>query len=177
MTYITNGSFSMHMDSPRPVPAEWYAEHGPCCFAAANTEGDSCDCWIPVLWPEHETNRDGHPIREEGPQNVKREMCSDCAFKPTSPERAKQDGAPLDYGPDRPFTCHTAEGVDHYSIGQWSGHSMPRVTVWVHPPSGVTMPVTEDDYKPVSRGNRSWLADGSPAPFCAGWGAVNRIRS
>jgi hypothetical protein len=60
-----------------------------------------------------------------------------------------------------PFSCH---------------QGMPRVTVWVHPMTGITRPVTEDDYKPATRGGRGWLADGTPAELCAGWGATNHIR-
>lgn len=160
--------YHVHGYAGHPAPEPFYSEQGPCCWQAANTEGDDCSCWLPILHPAPAMDN-GQLVTEEGPQELRRSKCGDCAYRPSSPERAAQGGEPLTYGLDRPFSCHEADrDVDPDA-------RMPRVTVWVHPPSGATLTVTDDDYKPVINGNRPYLATGAPAPLCAGWADSNRL--
>lgn len=126
-----------------------------CCMGAAFTDGERCTCWVAISYPEQEE-------RQEGPMNICRKMCHDCAYRNDSPERADAGGAVPDYGRDRPFVCH---------------QGTPITTVWVHPMTGVTRKPERDSYVIAQADGRTWLADGRPGEFCAGWAAVNRVRA
>lgn len=127
----------------------------PCCMASAVTAGRDCTCWVPVL------DLDLSDQLQHGPMNARRKACTDCAYRAGSPERQDDDGAIPDYGRTSPFVCH---------------QGMAKVARWVHPTGAVIVP-DGDDYQPRQMSGCVWTADGRPAEYCAGWAAVNRIRS
>lgn len=128
-----------------------------CCYGAAVYDGERCTCWEPEIEPE--------PTQEvqEGPMAVNTRRCGDCAYRPDSPERQAMGGDFMPYVPDGVFTCHVG---------------MPKAVRFRHPPTGVVVEVPEgtanDDYRPVTRGDRAWQADGRPAVVCAGWARDDR---
>jgi hypothetical protein len=155
------------MREPRVVPYEHQdrtvdhlrapaASHNSCCYGAAFTDGDRCTCWTPIVDPEPTT------VVQEGPMPVNGERCHDCAYRRDSPERQALDGDPMPYIPGGVFTCHVG---------------MPKAVAFVHPcGERVEVPpgTENDDYRPVTRGDRAWQADGRPAVVCAGWAADDR---
>jgi hypothetical protein len=128
----------------------------PCCDASAYSDGQECTCWVGVL--DVEPSRD----LQEGPHVTRRRMCSDCAYRPGSPEREDAGGDLPYYSREQRFYCHTG---------------MPRAVAYRHPelPMDVPAPV-DDDYRPLMRGDRVWKADGSPGELCAGWAAATGAR-
>lgn len=125
----------------------------PCCPAAAWSEGDKCDCWIVELTTVQQ------PI-QEGPVNVRRKACGDCAYRTDSVEHTR--GEYPNPG-DRMIFCH------------WDA---PMVVRAVHPPSGSTIEYSPGEvYDPIQHGSRYWKVDGRPQDYCAVAGAINRVRS
>jgi len=118
---------------------------------------DRCTCWEPV----HDQQQAEPDL--DAPPTVMPRMCPDCAYRPASPENTTTLGydPPPPGGP--PFHCH---------------QGMRAVAVWRHP-SGAEQPaVTVDgcsmEYDPPIIGGTPYLADGRPAPVCAGWAATDR---
>lgn len=128
-------------------------------MAAAMTDGDSCECWTSIYWPEPEVDV------AQGPSAVRATRCGDCAYRPDSPER--QAGEDLGvYTVDRPFTCH---------------QGMPVLRGWTHPElPGVCLLASSvgdrDDFGPIMHGGQAWQADGTPAEQCAGWAGVHGVQ-
>lgn len=143
-----------------------------CCMASA-LHPESCTCWRPILVDLDRLDlvdvesliaqiRADAPsaVLEEGPPAIRRMMCSDCAYRPGSPERADNDGQPPDYRVGDRFYCHDG---------------MPSVVAWVHPSGAVTRVQERADYAPVMRSDRAWRHDGRPGVLCAGWAARNGL--
>lgn len=122
----------------------------PCCDSAAYTEGDRCDCWrVELTEPQQ-------PICE-GPVNIRRKACEDCAYRMDSVERAR--GEEPNPGGGLIF-CH------------WGA---PEVARAVHPPSGHVIEYAPGEvYDPVQGSDRYWKVDGRPQDYCAVSGALNR---
>ncbi|ALE77704.1 hypothetical protein WY02_03735 [Pseudonocardia sp. AL041005-10] len=134
------------------------AGEGACCTGAAVFGPDRCTCWREVLDREQAT-----PV--PGPAEVRDGMCSDCAYRPASPERTETDGYAGDPGAleanalaGRPFYCHDG---------------MARVQHLEHP-TGVTVDGHPADYAPPIRDGVPYRADGRPALVCAGYDARRR---
>lgn len=132
---------------------------GACCIGAAVYGPDRCTCWEPV-----------HDLAQAVPDTaaatgVRPRMCPDCAYRPGSPERAGDPDAQEPPPPGgAPFHCH--EG-------------MRAITARIHRPTGVRVPAatiggTPMEFDPPVVDGRPHLADGSPAPICAGWWAIDR---
>lgn len=130
-----------------------------CCGGAAEVEDmHYCDCWVPVIEPATgQTPPDGTPASVARPS-----MCSDCAFRPGSPERANDESVTADT--DDLERCVTT-GVPFYCHD-----GMVRVLGWDHP-SGVHVEAPVDAYTPPIRMGTPYRADGAPALLCAGWQA------
>lgn len=135
-----------------------------CCDASANTGGDQCTCWEPVLALQdpirllHEQER-----IQEGPPCPRRTACDDCAYRAGSPEREAVDGSIPDYTARDRFYCHDG---------------MPLAVAYVHPSGAMHRLDLEQpvDYQPRIRGDRPFRVDGRPGLLCAGWAAVNGVR-
>ena len=124
----------------------------PCCSAAAHSGGDRCTCWVIELVSPQQ------PI-QEGPTNVRRRACGDCAYRHDSVERQRGEEPNPAGGM---IFCH------------WDG---PEVLRAVHPPSGHSIPFTPGEaYDPIVRGDRAWKGDDRPQDWCAVGAAMNGAR-
>jgi hypothetical protein len=136
------------------------AGEGRCCIGAA--AGGRCTCWR-VEYAEEQ-----QPL-QAGPPAIRPTMCSDCAFRHDSPERAGDEafansgeGAleEIALGLHGPFYCHDG---------------MRRRVALVHP-SGVRVPLPPGDYEPVQTPGRPFKASGAPAVLCAGYAHASGLR-
>lgn len=125
----------------------------PCCDASAYSDGARCECWTVELATPQE------PICE-GPVNVRRKACFDCAYRKDSVERARGEEPNPDGGL---IFCH------------WDAPPVARAT---HPPSGHTIEyVPGEVYDPIQHGDRYWKSNGLPQDYCAVSGAINNART
>lgn len=124
----------------------------PCCSSAVYSGGDRCDCWVVELAAPQQ-------MLCEGPVNVRRKACDDCAYRRDSVEHARGE----DPNPGGALIfCH------------WDA---PMVTRVIHPPSGVVIDFEPGEvYDPVQHGNRYWKVDGRPQDYCAVSGALTGSR-
>ena len=124
----------------------------PCCSDAAYSDGRNCTCWeVEIAEPQQ-------PILE-GPVNVRRKACDDCAYRSGSVER------------DRGEEPNPAGGLI------FCHRDAPAVVRSIHPPTGHTIEYsTRETYDPVQHGNRFWKADGRPQDYCAVSGAITAVR-
>jgi hypothetical protein len=134
------------------------------CWDACAPDGSDCAAWEPIYWPEPTEDALQH-----GPEPLRARSCTDCAYRPGSPERRDNDGGlPESFDPLRPFHCHDG---------------MPGLVGWAHPNLNACilarmLPSAQDgfltgptDYRPILHGPRGWRADGRPLVVCAGWAA------
>lgn len=138
----------------------------PCCEGSAFMGPGGCTCWEPV----HDQVQKP-PITDMEPVEAP-VMCSDCAFRPGSPERTNSEHAVADsddllaivHNPARTFWCHT--GL--------------RSTVALRHPSGMELPCPPKDgvvgYDPPTVNGVPYRADGSPGLRCAGLAAARRAK-
>lgn len=141
---------------PHPLTGT-YADLGLCCTGAAVKGPGHCTCWEPIH------DREQAEPRTDLPTTARRLMCQGCAYRPGSPENTTEYG--VEPGAEA-FYCHEGmRAVAHYRHEQ-TGETREAVTV-----NGTPM-----EYDPPIRSGRPYLADGTPAPLCAGWAAVNRRR-
>lgn len=136
-----------------PAMAPW------CCGGAAETEDlHYCTCWVPVVEPPT-----GQVAPDRTPAGPARDrMCSDCAFRPGSPERASDDAVVADAAT---LERCVSEGVPFYCHD-----GLLRIVAYEHP-SGVRVEAPPDAYTPPIRDGVPYRADGTPALLCAGWQA------
>lgn len=132
---------------------------GGCCMGADVYGPGRCTCWREVY------DRDQAPpvpgervVRPEG-------MCSDCAYRPGSPEknddpefRAAADDLEAWAASGTPFHCHDG---------------MRLLTNRRHP-SGAEVPGRPGGYDPPIHDGVPYRADGAPGYLCAGWDARRR---
>jgi hypothetical protein len=87
-------------------------------------------------------------------------MCSDCAFRPGSPERSG----------DQRFDLSGPGEIEDlvYSGASFACHVGMRQTVRLEHPTGAVVESGPGGYSPAKTATRSWKADGSPAELCAG---------
>lgn len=137
------------------------ATPGFCCIDDYDDGPQACTCWFEVWDAEQQPVRPGLALP---PTPLK--MCSDCAYRPNSPERTGADGYAGDQDElDRlvtegePFFCH--KGIRH--------------AVRLRHPSGMEIDAHAGSYNPpiapAGEGLRPvpYKADGSPADLCGGW--------
>ena len=128
----------------------------PCCIGSAEYGPGRCTCWRP------EYDQPQAPPAS-GPRPVRARMCSDCAFRPDSPERnhdpryAHSDEDSFEAMLDGVFVCH--QGL--------------RRIVRQHHPKGAAVDAPPCAYAPAEPPCK---ADGSPAEYCAGWAAEQQRR-
>lgn len=151
MTDITR----IHISLSRPDYPD--AGGGMCCMGAAARGPEHCTCWEAVY--DQEQAR----LVQAGPMRQRKRMCSDCAFRPNSPERN---------GDER--YAHSGEGgLDEVMSGTFLCHAgMRRLLREVHP-SGAEIEAMPGAYAP---GYPPRKADGSPPELCAGWAAEMKRR-
>lgn len=135
--------------------------NGACCDGSAVKGPQYCLCWEPRFDLEQQPVTEGEPGCRDA-------MCSDCAFKPGSPERQgdkRYNGDPefLDriVMTGEPFFCHA--GI--------------RQAVKLVHPSGAEVDLlaaAPGDYRPPIENGVPYKADGSPGELCAGWAARRR---
>lgn len=145
-------------EAAHPDPAMWPAAAFGCCIGAAVYGPSRCTCWEPVFECEQQPAR-------PGPIVAAPRMCSDCAYRADSPERADGYMAEvllLDLPNGRaPFWCHS---------GHDGGPGMRRPVAYRHPHLG-ELPGDPSDWQPLIADGVPRMADGRPAPHCAGWAA------
>lgn len=124
----------------------------PCCAAAVYSAGERCDCWVVELRGAQE------PI-QQGPVNVRRRACEDCAYRTDSVERAR--GEEPNPGGGLIF-CH------------WGA---PEVARAIHTPTGHVIEYGPGEvYDPIEGGGLYWKLDGAPQDYCAVSGALTGAR-
>ena len=130
----------------------------PCCIGSAHDGPRGCTCWVPIFDQEQQPIRVGLP-RDRASQ------CHDCAYRRGSPERSTREGAEvlhdLIVAGWPVFFCH---------------QGMRRVVEWRHP-DGRVVPAGPGDYRPVSRDDVGYLANGEPGEVCAGFAERVRART
>jgi hypothetical protein len=147
---------SLHVSRERDLPD---AGGGMCCLGAAAGGPGACTCWV----PEHDRAQ-AEP--QQGPPPIRSRRCSDCAFRPDSPENR---------GDDR-YDCEGALEALASPNGTFYCHDGLRIaTALVHEPTGARVPTTiPDAYDPPTRGALAFKANGTPATICAGFAAARR---
>jgi hypothetical protein len=140
----------------------------PCCYVAADSDGERCSCWRPVYTAVQETPR-------AGAVEVMPRACGDCAYRPDSPERTGD-----------PHAAGDARGLEELAAsGQpfWCHDGMQTPLRWEHPFGAVAhKPGQEHDYDPPIVRGVPYRRDGRPAALCQGWavragaGAVDALR-
>lgn len=138
----------------------WAAEHPddeplPCCDGSV-WDAELCTCWEPVYDVEQQPCQ---PITGPAELLPRHRMCSDCAFRPGSPERT--DGYTEEMLLELPVTGEAF----------WCHDGMRRPAHWRHP-DGRTVPGSPDDWQPARIGAIPYRADGRPGLLCAGWAAL-----
>jgi hypothetical protein len=96
------------------------------------------------------------PIRAQLRDDAREKACSDCAYRPDSPERAQGDDLERLVESGDVFWCH--QGIR-------------CVIEYRHPDGRVHIPEFRRDYRPPLQDARPYKADGTPADICAGWWA------
>lgn len=128
-------------------------------------------CWLGVYdGPQHGVDREAVVALAAGADPPQRPMmCGDCAFRPGSPERARDelyrhnDPAELDrIARDDRFWCH--DGLRR-RLG---------FTVWLDRDAGLSVPSGPGDYAPPIIDRVPYRVDGQPGMLCAGWAARRR---
>lgn len=94
-------------------------------------------------------------------------MCSDCAYRPDSPERNGNS-----------MGCNAAQLEQLAAEGTrfWCHDGMRKPVAWRHP-AGIRIATTSEadgDYQPPIVEAVPYRADGQPGLLCAGWVARNR---
>lgn len=154
------------------LPPDWLpdAGEGSCCYGAALDGPHACTCWVDVHDPHQPEQADPDPeamrLLAAGVQpNTRDRMCSDCAYRPGSPERAgdpryRGDAEFLEdlAGTGQRFWCH--QGLSRRVGRTFTG----RMSV----PSG------PGDYDPPIIDGIPYQLDGQPGLVCAGWAARHR---
>lgn len=154
----------LHMSAARGLP-DPSPDGVPCCDGYAYLGYEHCMCWEPVY-------DDGQADPHIGVEpTTRRRMCSDCAFRPDSPELRDSDRAVCGYydllrialNEDESFWCH--DGL--------------RKVVAMRHPNGLTVPVDQTDgvvaYEPPIIDGIPYQLDGQPGLRCAGL-AAQRMR-
>jgi hypothetical protein len=125
-----------------------------CCDGVWTGGWEGCTCWVPEydLEQADELQMPASPTDIETPA----QLCTDCAFRPGSPERADEWTREALYqsaAEGRPFWCH--QGIR-------------RPLRWRHP-DGRVIDGSPVDYDPPQVRGIPFRADGRPAALCAGW--------
>ncbi len=147
----------LHIDGQvAPSPAlRAIVELACCCEGAAMNGPARCTCWVPVYDLE-QTDPDTTTLA-----GARTEPCSDCAYRPDSPERngsaehALSGAGELDalVVSGQPFWCHVG---------------MRKPIAYEHP-SGIRVTARADHYDPPIIAGVPYRADGTAGQLCAGW--------
>jgi hypothetical protein len=132
---------------------------GYCCAGAAERGREFCTCWETVYDRDQAEVQPGFPTVRAGG------MCSDCAYRPGSPEK---DADP-EYGGD-PATLEAWAEVG----APFHCHDGMRRRVELRHPAGAVVPGHPADYDPPIQAGVPYRADGQPGYLCAGWDARRR---
>lgn len=138
------------------------AGRGECCEDAAEDGPQACTCWDYVYDAERSRDLRRYDVPTPASPPV---MCSDCAFRPGSPEKAD----------DPHVVASSYQLLRCVSLGQpfWCHDGMPKVIGFRHP-SGAYVPFDDDGaFSPriVKSDDAAtpFRADGRPAVLCSGW--------
>lgn len=154
---VADRRWAIHADHQvAPPPAlRAIVELGYCCEGAATWGPVRCTCWVPVYDLE-QTEPDTATLA-----GARTEPCSDCAYRPDSPERngsaehALSGAGELDalVVSGQPFWCHVG---------------MRKPIAYEHP-SGIRVTARADHYDPPIIAGVPYRADGTAGQLCAGW--------
>lgn len=128
---------------------------GGCCDGSAIKGPQYCTCWEPRFDLEQQPVIEGDPGTRDA-------MCSDCAFKPGSPERQGDER----YNGDPEFLDRIVMTGERFFC-----HAGIRRAVRLVHPSGAEVELPPGDYRPLIEDGVPYKADGSPGDLCAGWAA------
>lgn len=129
----------------------------PCCEGSAFVGPEACTCWEPVFDIEQQ------PPHGQIEPGVRPNMCHDCAYRPSSPERSGDPDAAMD-----------GDRLQELVAGGyrfWCHQGMRRPTHWKHP-YGATVPPSPLNYQPPIIEGIPYKADGTPGDICGGWAAL-----
>jgi hypothetical protein len=106
---------------------------------------------------------------------VRRRCCGDCATRRGSPEREEEDGR---HGQWHQLQRQAVEGRQAFICHRGNDGTPMRRRIAERHPDGREVAVVGDDYEPAASkvNGHPWfhLADGRPAPICAGWARLAR---
>lgn len=132
---------------------EYDDDETPCCMGGVMHGPAGCTCWTPIYDQEQ-----AEPKLSVQPVTLT-VCCHDCAYRNGSPER---EGG------------YTDELVDIAACSHFACHQgMRRAVKYVHP-NGREIEAEPGDYQPPMLGEVAFNADGTAAPYCAGWAAYRR---
>lgn len=133
-----------------------------CCMGAFEGGPADCTCWEPVF------EVDQAELQRGLVAGTRTTACSDCAYRPDSPERA---------GDERYMGSAPGE-LERLAAGAgtfWCHDGMRKPKEWRHSRLGIVVPATGDFYDPpmvdVDGEAIPFKADGTPGDRCAGWAA------
>lgn len=141
-----------------------------CCDGARTRGPATCTCWTPE-YDKPQTNPTPETvvglILGDITPDVRERMCSDCAYRPNSPERNGKTTA-----------CDATKLEQLAANGTrfWCHDGMRKPIAWRHP-KGMRMATVSDadgDYQPSIVEGVPYRADGQPGLLCAGWNARHR---
>ena len=128
---------------------------GACCDGSASMGPQYCTCWAPDFDLEQQAIRPGG-------KGLRGTLCSDCAYRPGSPERSGDER----YNGDAEFLDRIVETGEPFHC-----HVGTRRAVKLVHPSGAVVDLHPGDYRPPVAAGVPYKADGSPGELCAGWAA------
>lgn len=131
----------------------------PCCEGNAYRGPASCTCWQAAYDLEQTAPR------TEADAGVMPKMCTDCAYRPGSPERQND--------PTVVASARLLDDAVTAGIPFWCHNGLRRITHYVHPIGAIYVPEIDlaSAFTPPIIDGRPYKADGSPADYCAGWTA------
>jgi len=145
---------------------DWPDTGGTCCEGAALDGPKECTCWTPEFNGEQqEINDQSARLLAAGiePSTRPLGMCSDCAYRPDSPEKK-----------GHPDARGSAEWLDEIAArGErfWCHTGMLLVVRWRHPSGAVVEPEEKLAYAPPIEAGIPYRLNGEPGYVCAGWAA------
>lgn len=141
-----------------------------CCPGAKDGGPAACTCWQPV----YDLKQTEPPVETivavalgQLEPDVRDRMCSDCAYRPNSPEKTGSDDV---NGDPQLLEQLAATGTRFFCHD-----GMRKPVGWRHP-AGIEIPAvdTDSDYQPPIIESVPYRADGQPGLLCAGWAARRR---
>lgn len=159
MTRLDDAVHVSHRDVCPPECVSALDPDLPCCYGSALNGPTGCTCWRPVYDLTQTEPVQGEPVTAG-------QMCSDCAYRPGSPERNH----------DPRQACSRDGELDEVALREsfWCHAGMRRVVQWRHETLDLVVDAEGICYEPAIVDGIPYRADGRPADRCAGAAARRR---